>query len=161
MLKYHSFTKSWYSRGTIAFQHLLWCLVTMVQTQPAPLPQFTKGKQKRKKKPISNNFEPGFCDLKSTYFSKIPPTPHLPQLIKNTSLGPVFRRNTSLTPPNAMRMDHQCKKACLIIHTHLENVEMLYTLIMEINISKSKCISTSKNMTRKHIVTHINEYQIK
>ena len=53
------------------------------------------------------------------------------------------------------------KKLALIIHTHLENVEMLYTLIMEINISKSKCISTSKNMTRKHIVTHINEYQIK
>ena len=49
-------------------------------------------------------FEPRFCDLKSTYFSKIPT--HPPQLIKNTSLGPVFRRNTSLTPPNAMRMDH-------------------------------------------------------
>ena len=86
----------------------------MVQTQPAPLPQFTKGKQKRKKKPISNNFVSGCCKLKSTDFSKIPPHP---QLIKNISLGPVFRKNTSLTPPNATRMDHWCKNACLD-HTH-------------------------------------------
>ena len=72
MLKYQSFTKSWYSRGTIALQHLLWCLVMKVQTPPAPLPQFTRENEKRKKKLISNNFEPRLCELKSTYFSKIP-----------------------------------------------------------------------------------------
>ena len=47
------------------------------------------------------------------------------------------------------------KKLALIIHTHLENVEMHYTLIMEINISKSNRISTSNKYDQE---TYCNTY---
>lgn len=117
MLKYQSFTKSWYLRGTIAFQHLLWCLVTMVQTPPAPLPQFTQGKRKKKEKAHLKQFCTWLLWVKKHLFFKNPPPLPL-SLIKNTSLGPIFRKkNTSLTAPNATRMDHWCKKACPD-HTH-------------------------------------------